>query len=77
MKNSSIKQHLIYSFIASITLGLAPFGEPHILGKIKWIKGGAIGMKGMDWFDFFMHGLPWAYLIVVLIIFLLKTIKKF
>ncbi len=75
MKNITLKQHLIYSFFASITLGLAPFGEPHILGKIIWVKGGAIGMKGMDWFDLFMHGLPWVYLIIVLIFFIIKKLK--
>tara|TARA_B110001454_G_C12647747_1_gene404087 strand:- start:62 stop:229 length:168 start_codon:yes stop_codon:yes gene_type:complete len=26
--------------IASLTLGLVPFREPHILGEIKWILGG-------------------------------------
>ena len=45
-------------FIALVcaTLGLAPFHpEPHIWGKIKWIMGGAIGMKPMDWFDTLLH----------------------
>ncbi len=37
-------------------LGLAPIGEPHLFGKIKWIAGGAVGMKPLDWFDFVMHG---------------------
>ena len=42
--------------MASLTLGLAPFvPEPHILGKIRWIAGGAEGMSLMDWGDFFMH----------------------
>jgi hypothetical protein len=42
------------------TLGLAPFvPEPHILGKIRWIAGGAVGMKLMDWGDFLFHGFPW------------------
>lgn len=60
--------------IASLTLGLAPFyPEPHIWGKLKWIAGGAVGMQAMDWFDFLMHGTPWALLIRVLAI---KAIKK-
>jgi hypothetical protein len=53
--------------LASLTLGLAPFNEPHIWGKILWIKGGAVGMQTMDWFDTIMHGAPWIWLIIVLI----------
>jgi hypothetical protein len=48
----------------SLTLGLAPFlPEPHIVGKIKWIMGGANGMQLVDWGDFLMHGTPWILLI--------------
>lgn len=55
--------------LASLTLGLAPFfPEPHILGKIKWIMGGAEGMKPMDWFDTVLHGLPWLLLLRFLIL---------
>lgn len=51
------------------TLGLAPFfPEPHLWGKIRWIAGGGIGMKTLDWFDTTLHGLPWLLLIRVLII---------
>lgn len=47
-----------------LTLGLAPyFPEPHIWGKIKWIRGGAVGMGLIDWLDFVMHGIPWLLLI--------------
>ncbi|HOO08367.1 MAG TPA: hypothetical protein PKW06_00335 [Cyclobacteriaceae bacterium] len=46
-----------------LTLGLAPFfPEPHIWGKLKWIMGGAVGMKAIDWFDALFHGLPWILL---------------
>lgn len=49
---------------ACLTLGLAPFyPEPHIVGKIRWILGGANGMGLIDWLDFVLHGLPWALLI--------------
>ena len=48
----------------SLTLGLAPFfPEPHIVGKIRWIMGGAVGMKLIDWGDAIFHGLPWVLLI--------------
>jgi len=61
-------------FILCLTLGLAPyFPEPHILGKIKWIMGGATGMKPMDWFDVLLHGFPFVLLIRLLVI---KVLKK-
>lgn len=57
--------------VACLTLGLAPFvPEPHLWGKLRWLAGGAVGMKAMDWFDLAMHGLPW---ILLLRIFVLKT----
>ena len=47
-----------------LTLGFAPFfPEPHLFGKIKWILGGAEGMKLMDWFDTLLHGFPFILLI--------------
>jgi hypothetical protein len=59
----------------SLTLGLAPFApEPHVWGKLKWILGGAVGMKPMDWFDFLMHGTPWILLIRIGILKLLKRL---
>ena len=62
MKPNTRKQ-LFTWFIASLTLGLAPFTpEPHIVGKIRWVAGGAIGMTGMDWFDLVFHGFPWVFL---------------
>jgi hypothetical protein len=55
--------------ILCVTLGLAPFHpEPHILGKIRWIAGGAHGMKAVDWFDTLLHGIPW--LLMLRLIFL-------
>ncbi|MEO9892433.1 hypothetical protein [Aurantibacter sp.] len=39
-----------------LSLGLAPFfPEPHIWGKLKWVLGGAVGMKLQDWFDIILH----------------------
>jgi hypothetical protein len=50
--------------VACLTLGLAPFTpEPHLFGKLRWLAGGAVGMKAMDWFDLVMHGAPWLALI--------------
>lgn len=45
------------------TLGLAPYSpEPHLWGKIRWIDGGAVGMKPLDWWDFIQHTFPWLLL---------------
>ncbi|TNF32195.1 MAG: hypothetical protein EP314_00300 [Bacteroidetes bacterium] len=61
--NPNTKKQLVTWLIASLTLGLAPFApEPHIVGKIRWVAGGAIGMTGMDWFDLVFHGFPWLFL---------------
>ncbi|NJN35616.1 MAG: hypothetical protein HC817_16490 [Saprospiraceae bacterium] len=62
MKNLLNNWKIIIS--VCLTLGLAPFfPEPHVLGKIKWVAGGAIGMTAMDWFDLFLHGTPFLLLI--------------
>lgn len=60
-----------------LTLGLAPFfPEPHLWGKLKWIAGGAIGMKAQDWFDVLMHGFPFLLLIRLAIVKLITKSKK-
>jgi len=60
MKNSNI----LLALLATLTLGLAPCTpEPHFFGKIRWVLGGAEGMKPMDWFDLLMHGAPWVWLV--------------
>lgn len=57
-----------------LTLGLAPFfPEPHIIGKLYWIAGGAKGMQLMDWFDTVLHGFPFILLIRIIV---LKLVKK-
>lgn len=60
-------RRLTSPLIASLSLGLAPFlPEPHIVGKLRWVAGGAVGMKLIDWLDLFLHGAPWVWLIVSL-----------
>tara|TARA_B110000503_G_scaffold138826_1_gene225776 strand:+ start:986 stop:1243 length:258 start_codon:yes stop_codon:yes gene_type:complete len=59
--------------IASLTLGLAPFNPPHILGKIQWILGGNAfssenGMNSGDWFDVVLHGTPWVLLLISILL---------
>ena len=54
----------IAPLLASLSLGLAPFTpEPHILGKLRWVAGGAVGMAPMDWLDLAFHGAPWVWLL--------------
>ena len=52
-----------------LTLGLAPyFPEPHILGKIRWLAGGAKGMQPIDYFDVILHGTPFLLMLRFLVI---------
>lgn len=42
---------------------LEPFvPEPHLIGKLRWVAGGAIGMQPMDWLDLIWHGAPFILL---------------
>ena len=59
---------LLLPVLAAGTLGLAPFvPEPHIVGKIRWVLGGANGMEVIDWLDLVWHGAPWVWLGVALV----------
>ena len=49
--------------IACLTLGLAPYNPPHFLEKLQMLVKGRL-VRPIDWFDFFMHGLPWFLLIL-------------
>ena len=72
----NLKSQWFLALVASCSLGLAPFNPPHLIGKIKWVMGGAKGMKGMDWFDLFLHGAPWLYLISISMIILIGFLKS-
>jgi hypothetical protein len=64
MKLSALLNNWMFIIILCLTLGLAPYyPEPHIWGKIKWLRGGAVGMGWIDWADLLMHGIPWVLLI--------------
>jgi hypothetical protein len=72
MKNQ-LKNNWKLFLIASLTLGLAPFNPPHILGKIQWILGGNAfsaenGMQSQDWFDLLLHGSPWVLLLISILL---------
>ncbi len=65
------------ALILSLTLGLAPFvPEPHLVGKIRWVLGGASGMQPMDYFDLLLHGGPWVYLIFLSVLRVNSHLKK-
>ena len=64
-----VKNNWKLFLIASLTLGLAPFNPPHIVGKIQWILGGnafsgEFAMQPQDWFDVLLHGTPWVLLMI-------------
>ena len=66
-----------YYLLASLTLGLAPFSpEPHIVGKIRWIAGGGVGMQAIDWFDVLLHGTPWLLLLTAGVLRLFELGRK-
>lgn len=71
------KDELNFAIIACLTLGLAPFvPEPHIVGKLRWLAGGGVGMKTMDYLDLAWHSLPWIFLFFVVIKKALKNKSK-
>lgn len=54
---------LLMPAVACVALGLAPLTpQPHIIGKLRWVAGGAVGMAAIDWLDLLMHGAPWVWL---------------
>ncbi|WP_431109715.1 hypothetical protein [Winogradskyella poriferorum] len=60
-----------------LTLGLAPFfPEPHIVGKVRWLAGGAVGMTAMDYFDVLLHGFPFLLLVRLIILKLIPAKKE-
>ena len=75
-----MKNNWSLTILMCLGLGLAPWwlsGEPHIIGKVKWVLGGAKGMKPMDYFDLVLHGAPWGYLLWIIIKeFIINKIRK-
>ena len=74
-------KNIRFFFMASLTLGLAPFTPPHIWGKLQWIAGGGAfsgdnPMASKDVFDLVMHGAPWVLLIAASIAYVIKMAKK-
>ncbi|WP_296634258.1 hypothetical protein [Polaribacter sp.] len=78
---TKLKNNWKFFLIISLTLGLAPFNPPHLLGKISWIMGGNAlskkhGMALDDWFDLFLHGTPWLLLFTAITLNIFSKIKK-
>jgi hypothetical protein len=54
MEQKEVNRRMPYNswsfvIVLTIALGLAPLmSEPHLWGKIRWIAGGAVGMKLID-----------------------------
>jgi phage shock protein E len=60
-----LKTNRRFLIMACLLLGLAPFTpEPHLLGKIRWVMDGAVGMQPMDWLDLLYHGAPFVLLML-------------
>lgn len=49
--------------IACLSLGLAPYNPPHIVEKLQMLFKGRLE-RPIDWFDLFLHGLPWLLLVL-------------
>lgn len=60
--------------IACATLGLAPFNPPHIIQKLILLTSGNLE-KSIDIFDLLMHGSPWIFLFIKIVI-QLRYLKK-
>jgi len=70
------KSQLLNALLFCVVPGLLPFSaEPHIVGKVRWVMGGAVGMQPMDYFDLFLHGSPFVYLAYVLIKMLKESLS--
>jgi len=49
--------------IACLSLGLAPYNPPHLVEKLQMLFKGRLE-RPIDWFDLFLHGLPWLLLVL-------------
>ncbi len=60
-----------YIILFCFALGLAPFNPPHIVEKIGMLAKGTL-KRPIDWFDLFFHSIPFAILLIKIVI----TLKK-
>ena len=65
----SVFNNPVLWLLVSLTLGLAPFRpEPHVVGKLRWVLGGAAGMAVIDWLDLLLHLTPWLLLLYAVLV---------
>ena len=70
------KSQLLNALLFCVVPGLLPFSaEPHIVGKVRWVMGGAVGMQPMDYLDLVLHGSPFVYLVYVLVKMLRESLS--
>lgn len=74
-KNSANSNQLILIALLAF-LGVSPIGDPHLIGKVNWVAGGAVGMEPMDWFDFAMHGGALLISVILLIRVIYTSLLK-
>ena len=64
---SLFQSTIFLAVVACLTMGLAPYQpEPHLVGKIRWVVGGAKGMAFEDYFDLVLHASPWLWLLFLI-----------
>ena len=58
-----------------LSLGLAPFSpEPHVLEKLRMLATGELN-RLIDIFDLLLHGTPWLFLSMKLILSLTRKVE--
>ncbi len=57
------------------TLGLAPFSPPHVVEKLLMLVNGNL-VRPVDWFDLFLHGAPWLFLLLKIAALSMKKRNK-
>lgn len=75
-----LTKNIVMFLLLSLSLGLAPFNPPHIVGKLQWLLGGGAfsgeqPMQAMDWFDLLLHGTPWLLLIISVVLNVMTKLK--
>ncbi len=70
------ENRLIWPIVATLTLGLAPFAPlPHFFEKMSWLFTGH-SFAAIDVFDLFLHGAPWVWLLVTVILMVRERLKN-
>lgn len=76
-----LRKNTLIVLVLCGTVGLLPYHDPHILGKLKWIAGGGAfsgeqPMQVMDWLDVLFHGFPWVLLLLTAAAHLAHVLRK-